>query len=65
MTEDEVRRRAFAMPLTNPGSTTATSGWPRAPWASSTSNSSRPNYLLKIIPHVDGTLRVCELVRYC
>lgn len=23
-----------------------------------------PNFLLKIIPHVDGTTRVCELVRY-
>lgn len=23
-----------------------------------------PNFLLKIIPHVDGSLRVCELVRY-
>ncbi|QMT59351.1 acetoacetate decarboxylase [Legionella sp. PC997] len=23
-----------------------------------------PNYLLKIIPHVDGTVRVCELVEY-
>ncbi len=23
-----------------------------------------PNFLLKIIPHVDGTARVCELVRY-
>ena len=23
-----------------------------------------PNYLLKIIPHVDGSPRVCELVRY-
>jgi acetoacetate decarboxylase len=23
-----------------------------------------PNYLLKIIPHVDGSLRVCELVSY-
>jgi acetoacetate decarboxylase len=23
-----------------------------------------PNYLLKIIPHVDGTPRVCEIVRY-
>ncbi len=22
-------------------------------------------FLLKIIPHVDGTARVCELVRYC
>ena len=24
-----------------------------------------PNFLLKIIPHVDGTLRICELVEYC
>jgi len=23
-----------------------------------------PNYLLKIIPHVDGSPRICELVRY-
>lgn len=23
-----------------------------------------PNYLLKIIPHVDGKVRICELVRY-
>jgi len=23
-----------------------------------------PNYLLKIMPHVDGTPRICELVRY-
>jgi acetoacetate decarboxylase len=23
-----------------------------------------PNFLVKIIPHVDGTLRICELVRY-
>jgi len=23
-----------------------------------------PNYLLKIIPHVDGTVRVCELIEY-
>ena len=23
-----------------------------------------PNYLIKIIPHVDGTPRICELVRY-
>ena len=23
-----------------------------------------PNFLLKIIPHVDGTVRTCELVRY-
>src|SRR6202043_1992430 len=23
-----------------------------------------PNFLLKIIPHVDGTHRICELVRY-
>jgi acetoacetate decarboxylase len=25
----------------------------------------QPNFLLKIIPHVDGTARICELVRYC
>ncbi len=25
---------------------------------------SAPNYLIKIIPHVDGSARVCELVRY-
>ena len=25
---------------------------------------STPNYLLKIIPHVDGSARICELVRY-
>ena len=25
---------------------------------------SAPNYLLKIIPHVDGSARICELVRY-
>lgn len=24
-----------------------------------------PSYLLKIIPHVDGSARICELVRYC
>ena len=24
----------------------------------------KPNYLIKIIPHVDGSLRICELVRY-
>jgi acetoacetate decarboxylase len=23
-----------------------------------------PNFLLKIIPHVDGTPRICELVEY-
>ena len=23
-----------------------------------------PNFLIKIIPHVDGSLRICELVRY-
>jgi acetoacetate decarboxylase len=25
---------------------------------------SAPNLLLKIIPHVDGSVRICELVRY-
>lgn len=23
-----------------------------------------PNFMLKIIPHVNGTARICELVRY-
>ncbi len=27
-------------------------------------NMATPNYLLKIIPHVDGTVRICELIRY-
>lgn len=26
---------------------------------------STPSFLLKIIPHVDGTPRICELVQYC
>lgn len=26
---------------------------------------SAPNYLLKIIPHVDGSPRICEIVKYC
>jgi acetoacetate decarboxylase len=25
---------------------------------------SAPNFLLKIIPHVDGSARICELVEY-
>jgi acetoacetate decarboxylase len=25
----------------------------------------QPNFLLKVIPHVDGSPRICELVRYC
>jgi acetoacetate decarboxylase len=32
--------------------------------ASVTAALSAPNYLLKIIPHVDGTARICELVEY-
>lgn len=24
-----------------------------------------PNYLIKVIPHVDGSPRICELVEYC
>lgn len=23
-----------------------------------------PNYLLRMVPHVDGTVRICELVRF-
>jgi acetoacetate decarboxylase len=29
-----------------------------------TASLAAPNFLLKIIPHVDGTLRICELVEY-
>lgn len=32
--------------------------------AAETKNLGAPNFLLKIIPHVDGTPRVCELVRF-
>src|SRR6516225_4598818 len=32
--------------------------------AAITASLKAPNYLLKIIPHVDGTARVCELVEY-
>ena len=44
-----------------------------APWATSTSRPTSPpsrrrllgpNFLLKIMPHVDGTPRICELVEY-
>ena len=54
-------------------STTARSGSPPAAWATSTRRWTReavlhalaePGFLLKIIPHVDGTPRICELVRY-
>ena len=43
------------------------------PWATSTgppisasvkASLREPNFLLKIIPHVDGTPRICELVEY-
>ena len=32
--------------------------------ASVLASMAEPNFLLKIIPHVDGTPRICELVRY-
>ena len=32
--------------------------------ATETGSLGAPNYLLKVIPHVDGSPRVCELVRY-
>ena len=44
-----------------------------APWATSTRQADlaavkasllAPNFLLKIMPHVDGTPRICELVEY-
>ena len=54
-------------------STTARFGSRRARWATSTgrpisaavtASLAAPNFLLKIIPHVDGTPRICELVEY-
>ncbi len=54
-------------------SITARCVWPRPRWVSSIAEADHakilaglaaPNYLLKIIPHVDGTPRICELVRY-
>ena len=54
-------------------STTARCASPPARWATSTgppisrrvkASLAEPNFLLKIIPHVDGTPRICELVEY-
>src|SRR2546423_707584 len=105
MTEDEIRRDAFAMPIYNPAYppgpyrfvdreyliityrtdpamlekiipapldygevrvATGTMGFKHKaldpdPVIKSLGG---PNYLLKIMPHVDGTPRICELVRY-
>src|SRR5260221_407104 len=73
MTENEVRERAFAMPIDNPA-------YPPGPYRfvdreyliityrtdpAMLAAMAAPNYLLKIIPHVDGTPRICEIVRYC
>jgi acetoacetate decarboxylase len=33
-------------------------------WSRSTASLEAPNFLLKIIPHVDGSPRICELVEY-
>ncbi len=45
---------------------TATMGYKHRALALDTVRTSMlaPNYLLKIIPHVDGTARICELVQY-
>ena len=52
-------------------SITGRSGWRPEQWGKITSADPRregalaaPNFLLKIIPHVDGTPRICELVQY-
>ena len=37
---------------------------PAADLASVKASLAEPNFLLKIIPHVDGTPRICELVEY-
>src|ERR1700733_10391501 len=114
MKEDDVRKRAFAMPLTSPAYppgpyrfrdrefviiayrtdpdklralvplraeidqmvgtldygpvrvVTGTMGYKHksADPAAIMASLQAPNYLLKIIPHVDGTPRICELVEY-
>lgn len=45
---------------------TATMGFKHhaADYASAMAGLNAPNFLLKIIPHVDGSTRICELVRY-
>ena len=45
---------------------TATMGYKHRPaeLASVQASLAEPNFLLKIIPHVDGTPRICELVEY-
>jgi len=45
---------------------TATMGYKHEPadLASVCASLAEPNFLLKIIPHVDGTPRICELVKY-
>jgi len=53
--ENDVRARAYAMPMTNPA-------FPPGPYCFA--SLLVPDYLLKIIPHVAGTARIRELVRY-
>lgn len=45
---------------------TATMGFKynTADYASVLASLNAPNFLLKIIPHVDGSVRICELIRY-
>jgi acetoacetate decarboxylase len=45
---------------------TATMGYKHKPFGLAAVHASlaAPNFLLKIIPHVDGTARICELVEY-
>lgn len=45
---------------------TATIGYKHRPadGASVLATMQQPNFLLKVIPHVDGSPRICELVRY-
>jgi acetoacetate decarboxylase len=46
---------------------TATMGYKHtaADFSSVKASLGEPNFLLKIIPHVDGSPRICELVEYC
>jgi acetoacetate decarboxylase len=64
---DEVGQRAFAMPLTNPAFPSGPDDGYKHRTLDSTpvkAALSAPNFLLKIVPHVDGIARIRELVRY-
>jgi len=59
-----LRKTAFAMPPVSPA--TGTMGYKHSTLdlAAEAKGLGAPNFPLKIIPHVDGSPRVCELVRF-